>query len=446
MTDTILLIDDDKSLLRVTEYNLTEGGFHVLSAASGLEGLAIFNDRAVDLVVTDVQLGDMNGLELLATIKKESPSTPVIVITAFGSIKIAVKAMRCGAFNFLTKPFDREALRQSCRNGLQMKMLQDHKELLVEEVNRLTGTLGMETVNSAMADLLETAVKAASSKATIMISGESGTGKELLARLIHQHSPRSGGAMVSVNCAALPATLIESELFGHVKGAFTGAVASRKGRFQVADRGTLFLDEIGEMPVELQAKILRVVQENEVEPVGSDQVEKVDVRLITATNKNLLKAVEDGEFREDLYYRLCVIPLDLPPLRERREDIPALAEHFMKKLALPAEVTIEADAIELMMAYSWPGNIREMQNVIERSVILRSSDKIQASDLNLRELGGDGSVPIRLPKEGIDLVEVEKQLIVQALAMADNNQSEAARLLSIPRHVLLYRLEKYNLK
>lgn len=446
MTETILLIDDDSSLLRVTEYNLTEGGFQVISADSGKEGLALFDDSQPDLVITDVQLGDMNGLELLAAIKKKAPATPVIVITAFGSIKIAVEAMQRGAFHFLTKPFDRDALRESCRKALEMKTLQAQKEMLVEEVNRLTGTQGMETANSAMAELLETAVKAASSEATILITGESGTGKELLARLIHHHSPRSDGPMVSVNCAALPPTLIESELFGHVKGAFTGATANRKGRFQAARRGTLFLDEIGEMRIELQAKLLRVIQENEVEPVGSDQVEKVDARIITATNKNLEKAIEQGEFREDLYYRLCVIPLYLPPLRERKEDIEALAHHFLKKLNVPTDVTITSEAIELMKTYHWPGNIRELQNVIERSIILRKSNEIRGADLNLNGSVGSSKTLIQLPRKGINLMEVEKQLIKQALVMAGNNQSEAARLLFIPRHVLLYRLEKFGLK
>lgn len=446
MAETILLIDDDRSLLRVTEYNLTQGGFHVVSADSGKEGLVLFDSKRPDLVITDVQLGDINGLELLAQIKEKSPHTPVIVITAFGSINIAVEAMQRGAFHFLTKPFDREALRQSCRKVLEMKTLQDQKKILVEEVNRLTGTHGMETVNSAMAELLETAVKAASSTASILISGESGTGKELLARLIHQHSPRVDGVMVSVNCAALPPTLIESELFGHVKGAFTGAAAHRKGRFQAANRGTLFLDEIGEMRIELQAKLLRAIQENEVEPVGADHVEKIDVRLITATNKDLKKAVEQKEFREDLYYRLCVIPLDLPPLRERREDIPALARHFMEKFNVSSDVTIADDAMELMKAYSWPGNIRELQNVIERSAILRTSNIITVADLNLSGSSYTPQTPIQIPKEGIDLMKIEEQLIKEALRLAGNNQSEAARLLSIPRHVLIYRLGKYNLK
>ncbi len=446
MAETILLIDDDRSLLRVTEYNLSQSGFHVVSADSGREGLAMFEASLPDMVITDLQLGDMNGLELLDGMKEMAPAIPVIVITAFGSIKVAVEAMQRGAFHFLTKPFDRDVLRQSCRRALEVGALQAEKELLVEEVNRLSGVHRMETASSVMAELLSTAVKAAESEAAILITGESGTGKELLARLIHQRSSRKDKVMVSVNCAALPPDLIESELFGHVKGAFTGATGHRKGRFQAADQGTLFLDEIGEMRFDLQAKLLRVLQEGEIEPVGSDRAETVDVRLITATNKDLKEEIEQGRFREDLYYRLCVIPLNLPPLRERKEDIPALADHFIKKMGAPTDVSFTPDAAKLLTQYHWPGNIRELQNVIERSMILRSSDKIRAEDLKLTDQADSSRSGFTLPPGGLDLIEVEKDLIKQALQMANNNQSEAARLLSIPRHVLLYRLEKFNLK
>lgn len=446
MAETILLIDDDRSLLRVTEYNLSQSGFHVVSADSGEEGLAKFESSLPDMVITDLQLGDMNGLELLDAIKEIAPAIPVIVITAFGSIKVAVEAMQRGAFHFLTKPFDRDVLRQSCRRALEVGALQAEKELLVEEVNRLSGVHGMETASSVMAELLSTAVKAAESEAAILITGESGTGKELLARLIHQRSSRKDKVMVSVNCAALPPDLIESELFGHVKGAFTGATGHRKGRFQAADQGTLFLDEIGEMRFDLQAKLLRVLQEGEIEPVGSDRAETVDVRLITATNKDLKEEIDQGRFREDLYYRLCVIPLNLPPLRERKEDIPALADHFIKKLGVPDDVSLTPDAAKLLTQYHWPGNIRELQNVIERSMILRSSNEIRVEDLKLMDQADTSPSDFILPPDGLDLIEVEKDLIRQALSMSGNNQSEAARLLSIPRHVLLYRLEKYNLK
>lgn len=447
MAERILLIDDDESLRRVTEYNLSQAGFQVITAASGKEGLAKFKAESPDLVITDVKLGDMNGLEVLEAVKNETSETPVIVITAFGSIEMAVKAMQQGAFNFITKPFDRETLRLSCQKSLEMQALRSQKQQLADEVNRLTGTEGMVTANSAMAELLDTAMRVASSEATVLITGESGTGKEVLARLVHQNSPRKNGPMVAVNCAAIPDTLIESELFGHVKGAFTGAVSNRKGRFQTAAQGTLFLDEIGDLKMEMQAKLLRAIQEREVEPIGSDRKEKVDVRLIAATNKDLQEAIAAKHFREDLYYRLGVIPLHIPPLRERREDVPALVEHFLKKIGAPPDVRFSDRALIRMKEYSWPGNIRELQNVIERSVILRKGPVIEETDLSLPLFSGqsgNGAIP-EIPPEGLSLEEVEKGLVEKALKISNGNRSEAARLLKIPRHVLIYRLEKFGL-
>jgi two-component system NtrC family response regulator len=447
MADTILLIDDDESLRRVTEYNLTEAGFAVIPAASGRKGLELFDKNNPALVITDVKLGDMDGLDVLAAIKRESPETPVIVITAFGSIDMAVKAMHEGAFNFITKPFDRETLRLSCTKALELISLRSQKQQLADEVNRLTGTSGMETANSAMAELLETALKVASSEATVLITGESGTGKEVLARLVHQHSPRKDGSMVAVNCTAIPDNLIESELFGHVKGAFTGAIANRKGRFQAADQGTLFLDEIGELKMDMQAKLLRVIQEREVEPVGSDHIEKVDVRIIAATNKDLREEVAKARFREDLYYRLSVIPLHIPPLRERREDIPALANHFLKKLGAPRGVKFSDKVMALMKRYDWPGNIRELQNTVERSLILRKGSIIEPADISLPTAKTSAVLELPdIPPEGVSLEDIEKGLILKSLEKSGGNRSQAARLLKIPRHVLIYRLEKFGIE
>lgn len=447
MKPRILLIDDDASLRRVTEYNLSSAGFTVLGAASGREGLALFHKHDPDLVITDVQLGDLDGLQILAAVKKESPVTPVLVITAFGSIELAVKAMQEGAFTFLAKPFDREALRLSCRKALEMRELHEQKQQLNGEVNRLTGTEGMETANSAMAELLDTARRAANSEATVLIAGESGTGKEVLARLIHQHSPRAQGSMVAVNCAAIPENLLESELFGHVKGAFTGAVSSRKGWFQSAADGTLFLDEIGELRLDLQAKLLRAIQERVVTPVGADQPEAVDVRLIAASNRDLYAAIGQGTFREDLYYRLGVILLHLPPLRERREDIGRLVAHFLLKVNAPAGVRFSAGALARLKAHPWPGNIRELQNIVERAVILRKGLLIEADELQLASAvqpATANGLP-EIPDEGLSLEAVERGLIKKALAKANGNRSEAARLLKIPRHVLIYRLEKFKI-
>ncbi len=448
MKSRILLIDDDASLRRVTEYNLSSAGFTVLGAASGREGLALFQKQRPDLVITDVQLGDLSGLQVLAAVKKESPLTPVLVITAFGSIELAVKAMQEGAFTFLAKPFDREALRLSCRKALEMRDLHEQKQQLSGEVNRLTGTAGMETANSAMAELLDTARRAANSEATILIAGESGTGKEVLARLIHQHSPRAQGPMVAVNCAAIPENLLESELFGHVKGAFTGAVSSRKGRFQSAAGGTLFLDEIGELRLDLQAKLLRAIQERVVAPVGAEQPEAVDVRLIAASNRDLYAAIGQGTFREDLYYRLGVILLHLPPLRERREDIPQLVAHFLLKVGAPIGVRFSAGALARLKAHAWPGNIRELQNIIERAVILRKGLLIEVEELQLAAAAQPATangIP-DIPDEGLSLEAVEQGLIKKALIKANGNRSEAARLLKIPRHVLIYRLEKFKVE
>jgi two-component system NtrC family response regulator len=447
MKPRILLIDDDASLRRVTEYNLSSAGFTVLGAASGKEGLALFRKHEPDLVITDVQLGDLDGLQVLAAVKKESPITPVLVITAFGSIELAVRAMQEGAFTFLAKPFDREALRLSCRKALEMRQLHEQKQQLSGEVNRLTGTEGMETANSAMAELLDTARRAANSEATVLIAGESGTGKEVLARLIHQHSPRAQGSMVAVNCAAIPENLLESELFGHVKGAFTGAVSNRKGRFQAAAGGTLFLDEIGELRLDLQAKLLRAIQERVVAPVGADQPEAVDVRLIAASNRDLYAAIGQGTFREDLYYRLGVILLHLPPLRERREDIPGLVAHFLLKLGAPAGVRFSAGALARLKAHPWPGNIRELQNIVERAVILRKGLLIEADELQLAapsQPKTENGLP-DIPDEGLSLEAMEQGLIKKAMLKANGNRSEAARLLKIPRHVLIYRLEKFKI-
>lgn len=443
---TILLIDDDPSLLRVTEYNLSQAGFSVLAAPSGHRGLELFREKRPDVVVSDVQLGDMDGLDVLEFIKEECPDVPVIIITAFASIELAVRAMHLGAFTFLAKPFDREALRLSCNKALEMQSLRRQTRTLTEEVGRLSGVAGMETANTAMAELLEVALKVAESSATVLISGESGTGKELLARLIHHHSPRCKESFVGLNCAAIAENLIESELFGHVKGAFTGAHKDHHGRFQRADGGTLFLDEIAELQPEMQVKFLRVLQEKTVEPVGGAREEEVDVRIIAASNRNLHDATSRGEFREDLYYRLSVVPLHLPPLRERKEDIPALVQLFLKRHEAPPEVRISRDGLKKLQAYDWPGNIRELQNVVERSLILRKAPVIGELDILLSP-GESQAVAgsFQLPAEGVSLEAVEKSLIEQALALAGGNRSQAARLLQIPRHVLIYRLEKFHI-
>lgn len=446
MNETILLIDDDPSLRRVTEYNLSKNGFDVLAADSGKTGLELFESFDIDLVVTDVKLGDMNGLDILEQVKKKEPDIPVIVMTAFGSIEMAVQAMHKGAFNFISKPFDRDTLILSCKKALELRKLRSNSRLMASEISRLTGTQGIVSASSVMKSLLETATRAAGSEATILITGESGTGKEVLARLIHQNSQKANGPLIAVNCAAIPEGLIESELFGHVKGAFTGAVKNRKGHFQTAHGGTLFLDEIGELSTDIQVKLLRAIQEREVQPVGSEKISKVDIRIIAATNLDLKDKISAGLFREDLFYRLSVIPLFIPPLRERLEDIPALVNHFLQKFDAPPGVRFSKEAVDVLKQYTWPGNIREIQNIIERCIILRRKNVIEPDDLQLlTETDPDACQEIQIPDEGISLEEIEKQYILKALEKAGQNQSQAARLLKIPRHVLLYRLEKYGM-
>ena len=446
MPARILIIDDDKNLLRVTEYNLSDVGFMVDTAATGVTGLQRFRLTMPDLVITDVKLGDMSGLDVLEAVKRESPDTPVIVFTAFGSIDLAVEAMQKGAFHFITKPFGRETLRQFCWKALELKTLKEQNQLLSAEVNRLTGTAGMETASDTMRKLLDTAVKVAHSEATVLITGESGTGKEVLARLIHMNSQRGNKPMVAVNCTAIPENLIESELFGHVKGAFTGAIANRKGRFQAASAGTLFLDEIAELKLDMQAKLLRVIQEREVEPVGSEKRQKVDIRIVAATNKDLTHRVRKGMFREDLFYRLSVIPLHIPPLRERTEDIEQLLSHFLKQFHAPLDVHFSPEALAEMKGYDWPGNIRELQNMVERCAILRRDVVIGASDLKLKPMDTCRETEIpEIPDHGISLESIEKGLVLKALQKSGGNRSEAARLLHIPRHVLIYRIKKYGI-
>lgn len=446
MPELILLIDDDKSLCRVTEYNLSSAGFRVVTANSGKDGLESFKKVSPDLVVTDVKLGDLSGLDVLEQVKLNSSDTPVIIITAFGSIELAVQAMHKGAFNFITKPFDRDTLILSCKKALELKGLKSRNLLLSNQVDKLTGTHGIVAASSVMRELVETATRAAGSEATILITGESGTGKEMLARLIHRNSPRQDGPMVTVNCAAIPPGLIESELFGHVKGAFTGAVKDRKGHFLTALGGTLFLDEIGELAIDIQAKLLRVIQEREVQQVGSDLSRKIDIRIIAATNLDLKDKLAENKFREDLFYRLSVIPLFIPPLRERPADIPALVKHFLKKFDAPPEVRFSDSAMEMLKSYQWPGNIREMQNTIERCIILRKNPVIEPADLSLFERGTEAhSFEAVIPEQGIALEDIEKAFIKKAFDMTNGNQSKAARLLKIPRHVLLYRMEKYKI-
>jgi len=445
---SILLIDDDDSLRRVTEFNLSQAGYRVEVAADGRSGLERFRKLKPSMVITDVQMPDLSGTEVLQAVKQERPETLVILITAFGTVEKAVEAMRIGAFDYLTKPFSRDALCMTVEKAFAFRGLRDENTRLRRELAQQRGALELIGVSESMRSIMAQISQVAPSDATVLITGESGTGKELVARALHTGSERSENPFIPVNCAAIPKDLLESELFGHIKGSFTGAVRDRAGKFAQADGGTIFLDEVGEMPVELQPKLLRALQEREIEPVGGVP-RKVDVRVVAASNKNLEEQIAAGLFREDLYYRLAVIPLEIPPLRRRSGDIPLLVKHFLAKFG-GAELTLEPDAMDLLCSYTWPGNVRELENTIERCVVLnRGKSMISATELpeKFRQTGAAGSAAIlRFPAEGFPLEELERLAVLEALERNGWNQTRAAEFLRIPRHTLLYRMEKYALK
>jgi len=445
----ILLIDDDDSLRRVMEFSLTEAGHTVQTAASGEDGLRLFEKGNFDAVITDITMPGMSGMEVLAKVRQRVPTIPVIVITAYGTIESAVEAMKQGAFDYITKPFNRDELRLTLEKAIKMRRLEKENVELRAEV---TDRYSFESIICScekMKEVLDLAGRVAASDASLLITGESGTGKELLAKGVHFNSRRANGPFVAVNCAAIPEALIESDLFGHVKGSFTGAVRDKEGKFELADGGTLFLDEIGDLRIDLQAKILRALQEREVDRIGGGKPVSVDVRVIAATNKDIERAVKDGVFREDLYYRLNVITLFIPPLRDRKEDIPVLAGHFLKKFNTEADVRMDGSALSVLTAYGWPGNVRELENVIERASVLKRGLLITREELpeklKKEKMGVEGII-LNIPEQGISLEELEKKLIIKALEKHKGNQTRAAEFLGITRPTLIYRMEKFRLK
>lgn len=446
MKAKILIIDDDNSLRRVLEYNLQEEGYEVQAAASGEEGLYLFGQSQPNLVITDMKMSGMDGMMVLKSIKECSPETLVIIITAFGTVDVAVEAMKSGAYDYITKPFNRDGLKLTVKKALQFSGLAAENKRLKSELSDKADFRTIVGTSKEMEKVFDVIRKVADTEASVLITGESGTGKELVARSIHANSSRRDAPFVAINCAAIPRDLLESELFGHVKGAFTGAVKDKAGKFQVAEGGTLFLDEVGELPLELQPKLLRALQEKEVEPVGGTKVLKLDVRVLSATNLNVDKAIAEGTFREDLYYRLSVIPMHLPPLRERRTDIPLLIKYFCTKHA-GDKIGFAKDALETLIMYPWPGNVRELENTIERLLIMRDSDVIGRDELpeKLLENRTSGTAVIKLPDEGYSLEQLEREIVVEALERNAWNQTAAARFLKIPRHTLIYRLEKYGI-
>lgn len=449
---TILVVDDDESLRRVVEYNLGEEGYRVVTAADGAAGLRAFQEGSVDLVVTDVRMPDMDGLELLTRIKAMQPDMPVVVLTAHGTINSAVEAMRLGAFDYLTKPFNRDQLKAAVRKALEVAALTSENRQLRQVVAERFSFASMIAGSRAMRAVTETAARVAQGDTTVLLEGESGTGKELLAKAVHFHSPRKRGPFVTINCGAIPEQLLESELFGHRRGSFTGAVADKKGKFEVAHGGTIFLDEIGELPSLLQVKILRVLQEREIDKVGETRSMKVDVRVIAATNRDLEKMIADGGFRDDLYYRLAVVSIRVPPLRERTDDIPFLVDHFLGKHAerLGRErPTVDRMVYSTFNLYSWPGNIRELENVIERALVLDKDGVLGLDDLPDRLRTREqrvGNLRIEIPDDGVSLEDVERELLVAALEKNNWNQTRAAAFLNITRSTLLYRMQKFALE
>jgi two-component system NtrC family response regulator len=449
----ILVIDDDESFRKILEYNLKQAGYEVATAANGSEGLAWIEKDSFGAVLTDIKMPGVDGLAVLREVKKRAPETAVIVITAYGSIEMAVEAMKEGAYDYVTKPLNRDALLLTLEKALRYSRLKEENLRLRRELGETFDAERLVGASAAFQDLVAKAVRLAQVDAPVLITGETGTGKDLVARSIHYNSSRRDHPFVAVNCAAIPRELLESELFGHVKGAFTGATRDRKGRFHAADRGTLFLDEIGSLELALQAKLLRVLQDQNVCRVGEEKPTRVNVRILAATNADLRAEVERGEFREDLYYRLNVVELRVPPLRERPEDIPPLVDHFIALLAPGKKIRVDPEVIKAFQAYRWPGNVRELRNVLERMLIFATGETLGRSSLPPEILGGVPSGTarkedswIRLPPEGAPLEELEREIILQALERNEWNQARASRFLKIPRHILLYRMEKYGIR
>jgi len=437
----ILFIDDDTTSRKVSAYNLTRLGFEVQEAGDGAAGLQMFAPERHDVVVTDLKMPGVDGMEVLATIQKRSPRTPVVVITAFGNVSLAVQAIQAGAWDFIEKPFTRDRLILTIRRAMEASTLrQDNRRLRIKQVER--AIIGESRV---MQDLLALTDRVAASSATVLVTGESGTGKELLARRLHARSPRAERPFVAVSCAAIPAALLEDELFGHARGAFTGAARARKGRFRAAEGGTLFLDEIGELPLSLQGRLLRVLQEGEVDVIGQDAPVSLDVRVIAATNRDLEALVEDGAFREDLYYRLNVLRLHAPPLRARRADVPLLVRHFLDELG-GQRLTVSDETHRTLQAMPWRGNIRELRNTCERMVLLSSSTVVSPGALSTPKLSAASDRWLDVIPDGLSLIDLERQVIERVLQRCSHNVSEAARRLGVPRHILAYRMEKYGLK
>jgi len=453
MEPKILVVDDEDSQRLVIVDVLARANYQVVQASGAGEAACRMEESNPDLILTDLKMQDGSGMDVLDEAKRLAPDAEVVVMTAYGSIESAVEAMRQGAFNYMTKPFDRDVLLVAVQKALEHKRLREENIELRELVKTRYSLAGIIGASEEMQEVFKFVEKSIPVVSTVLIQGESGTGKELVARSIHFGGPRKKKSFVAVNCAAVPETLIESELFGHEKGAFTGAFQAKQGKFEIADGGTIFLDEIGDMSRELQAKLLRVLQERKIERVGGTKVVPVDVRVLAATNKNLLDEVKKGSFRDDLFFRLNVIVIDIPPLRARTEDIPPLIDHFQKKLTQKFQKDyppLDPAVVDQFMVYHWPGNVRELENTLERLLVLADKKKIELSDLpeNLFALriAAEELEGLQLPKEGISMEEVEKKLITEALARTKGHILQASKLLGMTYKTLQYRIKKHGIK
>ena len=452
---TILIIEDEAKMRRLLELNLDDDGFKTISSGDAETGLKLLSSETVHLVLTDLKLPGISGLEFLRTAKQQNPALPIVVMTAFGSVETAVEAMKAGASDYVLKPFSLAEMRMVIHKELDNSRLREENRSLREALGQKYSHPNIVAVSTKMQEVLATVERVAPTTSTVLLGGESGVGKDLIARAIHEKSRRASGPFVKINSTAIPENLLESELFGYEKGAFTGATTSKPGKFELADRGTLFLDEIGDVPAATQVKLLRVLQEREFERLGGTRTVKVDVRLLAATNRDLRAALEEGTFREDLYYRLNVVPIDIPPLRAHKEDIPGLANlfvaRFSKESGREEKITgISPAAVQLLMGQYWPGNVRELQNVIERACALASGSVLEASDIQLdsprnRGFSSSGSSSDRFLPEGMTLDQWEDEMIREALKRAGGNKSQAARLLGLSRNALRYRLSKIGI-
>ncbi|MBD3336234.1 MAG: response regulator [Candidatus Eisenbacteria bacterium] len=450
----ILVVEDNRTLGEAIRDVLKKGGSGAHWVETAEEGWEQIQERWPDLVLTDLKLPGEDGLWLLDKVKGRNPATIVLVLTAHGSVEVAVEAMKRGAFDFLTKPLRMDQLQLKVNQALaiarERRTLMEERSLLRDEVDERYSFGEIVGSSAEMQRIYDQIRKVAPTSSSVLISGESGTGKEVVARAVHRQSPRKERPFIRVNCSALPEGVLESELFGHERGAFTGAVKQRRGRFELANGGTIFLDEISEIPAAVQIKLLRVLQEREFERVGAEDTTRVDVRVLAATNRNLKQAVDEGRFREDLFYRLYVIPIHIPPLRERRDDIPALCAHFVERLARDLgkkTLRLDPEALHLLSLYEWPGNVRELENVLERAAVLSEDDLIRPRDLPFQH--PPRAVRIPLPegvpplKEAVE--EMERQLITRAMERSKGVKEEAARLLELKPSTLYYKLEKYGL-